>query len=70
MRDDLEAALVAYGKARQEPTERYERRAELFAYDTGYMAPGKDRPAEMGGEAYDSAARDTWAEWTALHPND
>lgn len=37
-------------------TERYERDAAQFYDDTGFIAPGKDVPAAMGGESYETRA--------------
>lgn len=65
-RDDPEAAIKAYEKAREEPTERYERLAELFHYETGRTAPGKDAPPELDGGNDPNTRQAAWDTWITL----
>lgn len=45
--------------------ESFEEAAALFYRETGYMAPGKSVPMEMGGEDYDVARQGAWTHWVA-----
>lgn len=47
--------------------QRFERMAKLFYKDTGFIAPGKDVPAEIGGDEYDRERRAAWDAW--LNPS-
>jgi len=43
--------------------ERFEKVAEEFFKDTGYMAPGKDVPAMVATEEYDTTRQLLWKVW-------
>ncbi|MFN7186010.1 MAG: hypothetical protein ACK5VE_06560 [Alphaproteobacteria bacterium] len=45
------------------PVERYEADAEAFRRETGFMAPGKDRPAALGGIDADLVLLALWRLW-------
>lgn len=58
-RDYLESSTLGY-------SERFERNAERFYRETGYMAPGKSMPLEMGGMFTDEERGIAWDTWNEL----
>lgn len=56
----LEASTLGY-------TDRYERAAEEFYRETGYMAPGKSVPMEMAGSFSEEDRSAAWDEWHKLN---
>lgn len=59
----LEAIVLPSLDAQERPSEAFEERAEEFRRATGYLAPGKSRPIEMGGS--DRAEDDRQTAWSA-----
>ena len=47
-------------------TEQFEAHAEAFYRETGYMAPGKDRSAAMGGDDPELLRYALWLTWNKL----
>ena len=45
--------------------EDFELQAEAFEDETGFMRPGKDMPAAMGGSYTDDVRREVYSSWVA-----
>jgi hypothetical protein len=70
VRDDWTAGYKAGQESGVPPSpeganERFERIAAEFYEDTGYLRPGKDVPAAVGGESYDRERNAAWKIWNA-----
>jgi hypothetical protein len=62
LRDYLASSALGY-------SERFEQNAERFYRETGYMAPGKSVPLEMGGSGMfsDEQRGEAWDTWNELN---
>jgi hypothetical protein len=49
--------------------DRFERLAEQFYQETGYIAPGKDVPPGLSSHSYETERRLAWAQWQSLPPD-
>lgn len=57
--DALREMLICYAPHNDD----FDRLAERFRLDTGFMAPGKDQPAAMGGDDNRAERRAAWNIW-------
>lgn len=59
----VERLRLFANRAEQSHSERYESDADDFYRDTGYLAPGKSVPLEMGTTDYDDTRAAKWRDW-------